>query len=715
VQKNRDVLSDVDLLSMPARQESAIAQFVEAMRESSMAFLVRFPLPFQPALRPTETLRDTLESILLEPCEVRLIAFDTHTFAAIVTPRSEQPFDPLHIHSLLEMFRRALPGAEEAVTPVILPLAYVSPVNVLQENLAALNEMLETILHNRLRVQFQSIIHLAGGYVYGYEALIRSPQAGVLKRPGQMFQVADNARLVSWLDIACQEKCFSEAANANLRDYLFINMDAEGLSYLDLGERSLADRAASYGIPPHRIVLEITERQAVEDFPRLVQYIDGLRQQGFKIAIDDAGSGYNSLQAIAELRPEFVKIARSLTRSIENHGARRALLETLVRFSMQIGASVIAEGIETRDELVTIIEIGVPFAQGYLLSRPNDGFKGLRREMREFIEERMARRRERIIGRLSTVEQIARHGVVLPPDTPAEQVATKFAKNPELESIIIVQDNRIAGLVMRDPFERALAAEADANDLPVACLMNRHPLIVEADTSLGDLARQAACRRERTFHEDILIARHDQYVGVVSARTLTEALATLRVNRAKYAHPLTGLPGPVSIEQEANQRLAAERPTVVVYADMNHFRAFNTHFGIEQGDEALLATARVLEEAVRACGQPDDFVGHRLGDDFVLLLHPDTAEAVCNESIRQFDALTSQFYPVECSRQGYLETQDSKGQPRRVPLFSLCMVGVSNRQQPLRNFAQALAALREPLRTARSLRSSVCILEPPGG
>lgn len=708
------------LTSAPVRSDSAMSQFMEAMRESSLALLVRFPAPGLSALRPTEILREALESVLPEPCGIALLPFDTHVFAAVVTPRSEQPFDPLHVHSLLEMLHRALHDAlglpaearDHPAAPFLLPLASVSSVNVLQENLAALNEMLETILQSRLRVQFQPIVHLAGGCVYGYEALIRSPQGGVLKRPGQLFQVADSAHLVSWLDIACQEKCFQEASRIGLRDHLFINMDAEGLSYLDLGERSLADRATELGIPPSRIVLEITERQGIEDFPRLAQYIEGLREQGFKIAIDDAGEGYSSLRAIAQLRPEFVKIARSLVRSIESNGAHRTLVNTFAQFAAQIGTSIIAEGVETRDELATVIECGVSYAQGYLLSRPHDGFKGLRREMREFIEERMAHHRERTVGHSCTAGQIARQGLAVPPDMPVEQVANKFEKNPEMESVVVIRDHLPEGLVMRSRFEQALSAGAPAGARPISRLMERRPLIVEADTPVEALVRQAACRREHALAEDIVVVQQGRFVGVVSLRTLIEAVAGLRINRAKYLMPLTGLPGPVLIEQEVNGRLAAEHSTTIVYADVDHFRAYNAHFGTAHGDEALIATARILEGAIRACGHADDFLGHRIGDDFILLLSPDTAEAVCNESIRQFDELARQLYSREARRLGYQETQDANGQARRLPLLSLTLVGVSNRRRPLRTFSQALAALRDPLRAARALRGSVCILDP---
>src|SRR6185295_16220811 len=100
---------------------------------------------------------------------------------------------------------------------------------------------------------------------------------------------------------------------------------------------------------------------------------------GFQIAIDDVGTGYNSLLAIAELRPDFVKIDHGLVRNIDTNGTHRALLEAIVQYTRHIGTAALAEGIETREELATIIQMGIPYGQGYLMGRPADDFRGVPR------------------------------------------------------------------------------------------------------------------------------------------------------------------------------------------------------------------------------------------------------------------------------------------------------------------------------------------------
>ncbi|HSV74325.1 MAG TPA: EAL domain-containing protein, partial [Chthonomonadales bacterium] len=387
-----------------------------------------------------------------EPAAVRALPMGVDAVAVVVTPEAGHPLHPLHVHAALQAARRAL--AARLALPdethiEAISLGVVGTDGIVRERLDALNELLETLLQRKLGVHFQPIVNLGTGQVYGYEALIRAPQAGRLKRMGHYYRAADHARVVSWLDMACLEQCLHEAARAGVRQHLFVNLDAEGMAYIQDAERSLSEQVAQVGLSPARIVVEITERQDVTDFPRLAGQIARLRDEGFKIAIDDAGEGYSTLASIADVRPDFVKVARPLVRSIENNGGRRALLEAISGFASRVGASVIAEGIETRDELATVIEIGVAFGQGYLLSKPKESFRGLRREMREYIAVQAERRRLRAGGRAGFIGTIARQGVTLPPDAPVEVARQKLARIPDLDAIVVVDQGSVVGLLTR--------------------------------------------------------------------------------------------------------------------------------------------------------------------------------------------------------------------------------------------------------------------------
>jgi EAL domain-containing protein (putative c-di-GMP-specific phosphodiesterase class I) len=134
------------------------------------------------------------------------------------------------------------------------------------------------------------------------------------------------------------------------------------------------------------VVLELTERTAITDYPSFREALNYYRNQGFLIAIDDAGSGYSSLQAIAELRPEIIKIDMSLVRDVDKSPTKKAILETFVDFSYKISSQVICEGIENEQELKLVTDIGCDYGQGFLLGRPGAMQPDINKPIREQIE-----------------------------------------------------------------------------------------------------------------------------------------------------------------------------------------------------------------------------------------------------------------------------------------------------------------------------------------
>lgn len=611
---------------------SGLARLLETITEASLTLLIGLPPGAAPALKPAEVVRRALEGLLQEPCDLMLFASGAETVAVVVNPRSRMAFDPVLAAALIEQLRQALERDLGAPAVRIAPLGYVTPVGAREENLASLGELLDTIVNRRLNVQFMPIVNLNVGEVYGYEALIRAPQGGVLNRMGLMFETADRARLVSWLDMACQEQCFTRAAAAGAREYLFFNMDAEGLVHMQMSERSLADRAREIGIPPNRVVMEITERQAVEDYPRLEAYIAEVRSQGFKIAIDDAGSGYNSLAAIAEIRPEFVKIGRPLIRSIESNGARRALLRCLSDYTMQIGTALIAEGIETYDELATVMDLGVPYGQGYMLGRPDDGFRNVRRSTRELLAGLAERRRRRTCGRSYPVADVRTNGLTVEASAPLEAAIRKLSRNPDVASVVLIEEDRPVGFITRADLEHTMLAGAADVTEPVPPALIREPSLADADAPVEDAAALASHRPAERMTDDLVLVRNGQYVGVVTAPALLEALAHLCVRQSLRTHPVTEAPGRVMLEEAFAARLTQSMPTAAVCVEVVGIEDVNATEGYQRGDELLRAVSDLLDDLRARAADSDAFIGHTHGGRFYTLLAPGHARRFAEET-----------------------------------------------------------------------------------
>jgi|GEM_PF-327408 len=602
---------------------------------------------------------------------------------------------------------------------VVLPIAPLLAGREIETNIAELNAFLEIIVNRQLTAQFQPIVSLKDGQVFGYEALIRGPKGGVLRRPGMMFHAADKARMVAWYDIACIEQIFGQAAKMGFgktvakRRLLFVNMDAEGLSYLELQDRTLGEVAAQFGLSPAGIVLEVTERQAVEEFPRLARYLMTLREEGFRIAIDDAGAGYSSLQAIAELRPDFVKISRELVKELDDNGARRALLSALVHYARRVGTTVLAEGAETRDELAHLIDLGIPLGQGYLMGRPADDFRGVPRETREFIQERAKLQERAQTGRSVLLGSMASRRQALPMETPLVIIAQKFARNTEWTSLVLEEDGYVRGLIMREQVAFALNAAGKVEpylcpqDALASGWMQSRFLMLDEKMPIEDAARLVSARNDIPLSHDLVVTRDgNRCVGSVSVRNLLSAVTEMQQVRLQSTDSLTGLPGRVALEQVLRERLADKSPVTVIRADIGRFEAFNRCYGTATGDSVLLTWAERFHTISQEQGSRQDFLAHLGGDDFVLLTEGENAEKLCVALQSAFLTLRDEVHFPEHRNQGVMEIEEN-GTLKQYPLLSLTLAAVSNRTRKYADTHSLLNQCETLLRNARRQKCSV--------
>ena len=184
-----------------------------------------------------------------------------------------------------------------------------------------------------------------------------------LRSPEVMFDVAAEADLVWELSRLCRSKAI-EGIETRLQpnEVLFLNVDPH-----DFSDPAFNENEVKF---PERVVIEITERTAIKDYPKFRERLRAFRERGFRFAVDDAGSGYAGLGSIANLEPDFIKLDISLINAIDTNFIKQNLVETMVKFANDHGAKVIAEGVERADEFKTVAELGVHLVQGFFLHRP---------------------------------------------------------------------------------------------------------------------------------------------------------------------------------------------------------------------------------------------------------------------------------------------------------------------------------------------------------
>ncbi len=238
----------------------------------------------------------------------------------------------------------------------------------------------QIIAENQLSTVFQPIVYLDDLNVFGYEALARVPGVDYFNDAEVLFSFAVGTDLILQLERLCRRNALENVTDIGKGVKLFINTSANAIDDPELREDRFIDMVREKGLDSKDVVLEITERLAIADFEIFRKVVAYLKQKGFSIAIDDMGAGYSSLQTVAELRPHYLKYDMNLVRDIDKHLIKRDLLETLVPFAKRIGATLIAEGIETREEFETLKSLGIELGQGYYVAKPGLAFPRVSRK-----------------------------------------------------------------------------------------------------------------------------------------------------------------------------------------------------------------------------------------------------------------------------------------------------------------------------------------------
>jgi EAL domain-containing protein (putative c-di-GMP-specific phosphodiesterase class I) len=231
-------------------------------------------------------------------------------------------------------------------------------------------ETLRQILHEaNLRTVYQPIVQLKDRQVLGYEALTRGPAGSGLETPHNLFKTSQHFNMEYELDSLCRRLALRNAQGIQPGEKLFLNILPTSIHDPDFTNVDFQEVLNGLGLAPHNLVLEISEQQAIVNFPVFREAIDHFLKLGFGIALDDTGAGYANLEAALELNPNFLKIDISLIHGIDESVPRQELLRGLGRLAEKMGARVIAEGIETEAELEMVRELGCAYGQGYAIGR----------------------------------------------------------------------------------------------------------------------------------------------------------------------------------------------------------------------------------------------------------------------------------------------------------------------------------------------------------
>ncbi len=232
---------------------------------------------------------------------------------------------------------------------------------------------LKWILDNESIVTFfQPILDVPSGEIYAYECLSRGKKKdGTLMPPDVMFESARKTEMLFNLDRQCRISALKNAKSRGITKKIFINFTPTSIYNPEFCLRDTVKTAIDLDFDLASIVFEVVESERVENITHLKNIFDFYKNMGFKVALDDVGSGYSSLNMLAELKPDIIKIDMKLVRDVDKDPVKKAIISSLVLIAKELNLLTLAEGIETESELNVIRELKIDFAQGYFIGRPS--------------------------------------------------------------------------------------------------------------------------------------------------------------------------------------------------------------------------------------------------------------------------------------------------------------------------------------------------------
>jgi len=592
-----------------------------------------------------------------------------------------------------------------------LDLMHGLPSAARSDQLALLCRILDERL---LEAHFQPILDLRNGAVLGFEGLIRGPADSPLHLPVELFRAAVKHGLVLRLERLCRLTVVQAFARLALPQRLFLNVRPQCLALPGLGTSATRELLQQLRIEPERIVIELTEHLPMFDFASVRTALTGYRSLGFQVAIDDLGEGFASFRMWSELRPEYVKADMHFVQGIDHDPLKLQFLKSIQQIAHTSGSLIIAEGIETAAELEVVRDLDIPYGQGYFIARPASEPPRTAPDHVVAVLERAGGECVEALapGNLEgTAECVLIPVAPVSPGTPSADVLARFEQDPALHAVPVVEDGKPVGLIERQallerfvrPFRKELFGRK-----PCSQVMDPSPFVVERDVSIQDLSGRLAQAEARHLMEGFILTDRGSYVGLGTGQDLMREMTRLQVRAARYANPLTLLPGNVPINEHIERLLQAGVRFAACYCDLDHFKPFNDVYGYRRGDDVIQLAGRILAQA---CDGRRDFLGHVGGDDFILLLRSPDWAGRCQAAIDRFGAERADLYSPEDLKRGGLLAEDRQGNPVLHPLLALSVGAVVVEPKEYPSHYEVSAAAAEAKRQAKRLGGGSLFIE----
>lgn len=526
---------------------------------------------------------------------------------------------------------------------------------------ACMHEIDFLLGQHKLITKFRPLADFTTCDITGYIASISGPPGTLLGSYRHLTHIACKTSQMN--NFTCEVfKVVTQAfIEHNGRGLIFIPIP-EGA--IEIGGLPLARYLHSLVDPSllafERIVLLIPIIDS-KQFDLAAQWLQEMHSFGFQLATQDFGCQWAGQPILSKVSDNFKFLNEEEFTSFDLASASKEHATTT--FS-SLGPQTIIDGISNRNDLQALMRLGVRYGAGQLIGRPSLvptlALPAAAHKAIAFVNQRRDSNgspvSEHILTRLLT------KAAAVEPKTSSGHVFEMFENNPDLRALAVVEDGKPLGLISRyemiDTMARSFRKEIYGHQ-PCKRFMDTQPLIVEIGATLMEVSNMIVGADPRHLVSGFIITEHGNYLGMGWVQDLMREVTAMQMESAKYANPLTQLPGNVPINHHIDNLLSAGEYCCVAWCDLDNFKPFNDVYGYSKGDDVIQFTARILTED---CDPERDFIGHIGGDDYILVFRSEDWKLRCERILERFGNEIRGFFSHDDIERGGYVTENRKGE-----------------------------------------------------
>lgn len=538
------------------------------------------------------------------------------------------------------------------------------------------NRLSEYWQHNLdlLDFAFQPICDIHTGRTFGVEALLRNFKEAGYASIFALFDAVYNDGCIYSFDLHLRELALKKFIQIPFHKELklFYNLDNRIFEMDNFSNGNTDALLKKYSLNSDNICFEISERHEISHDCDIGSIMRHYKESNFCIAIDDFGVGYSGYKLLYDSTPNIIKIDRYFLNNLHNDPKKQTMVKSITHLATQLGIKIVAEGVETTEELLACETIGCQYVQGYLVQEPTKLITDI------FMTSERIKKMIQSLHREDPFKiDLKKHIEIIEPlyvKTKMAEVVEKLKKRPDTSIFPIINSaNEPLGILkerqikdyLYSPYGMSILLNEKGNSSKLKSLLSSCA-ICDIHSNITMIIELFSLNPEAS---GIIITKNSKYYGFLSAKAIIHLMHEHNIILAQEQNPLTKLPGNTLIESYIYSALTSDKEHTFCYFDLDNFKAYNDCYGFRSGDRVILLFAQILQKSL----SKEFFIGHIGGDDFFIAScqnHIHTIHKI-EQIIKKFKEDVLSFYSAEDRHNGYIDACDRENNPKRFKLLSV--------------------------------------------